>query len=155
MTDVPQYLSLIADNAFLIGVVLIAVGFLLSMAGRAMTVLALAAGIGATTFVTSTEWMRNHDLTLTLFIVAGGAIVSILVAIVVKLGTVAVEFFLFLVAWFLLLYGWAGLSYLSAPVGAALWIVAAIASTFFAERAARSLPGRGRIPAVAPRTKRA
>jgi len=155
MADVPQYFSLISDNAFLIGAVLIAAGFLLSLAGRAMTVLALAVGTVATTFVASTEWLQSHDLMFTLFVVVGGAIASILVAIVVKHGTLAVEFFLFLVAWFLLLYGWVGLAYLSAPVGAALWIVAAFVCTFFAERAARLLPGRGRISAVAPRTKRA
>ncbi len=140
MVDISQISQLVAGNAAFFGVVFLAAGFFLSLAGRAVAAIVLAAGILITVLAAAAQWEKGPDLILEGLILGGGLGVSGLLALATRWAAVAAQFALFLGAWFLLLRGWMGPSFVSEGVGSILWIVATCVTTSISARVGRVFP---------------
>ena len=140
MVDISQLTQLFLNSPAFFGAVFLAAGFLLGLAGRAVSLLVLGAGLLVTVLTAVGKWETQQDLILEAIVLGGGLGVSGLLALATRTGSLAAQFAVFLAAWFLLLRAWIGPSFVSTTFGSALWIVATGVTASISARLGRVFP---------------
>lgn len=119
--DLSQLVGLAFVHARWVGVVLLAAGVAVRMAGRALSRALLAAGILAAAGLAYQEWAALHSVLVSGGILLLGAAFFGVLAWTLRGLTFLVAFVLVAVAVYLLLFGWMGPSFVGTTFGSLTW----------------------------------
>lgn len=141
--------SVILAHAFSIGLALLLAGIVFAFVGRALSRIALGAGLVATAALAYRAWPGPHDWLAVAAILLAGLAASGAVAALLRWVTAIFEIGSFAAGWYLVVYARMGPGFLATNAGLATWGMAAVVTAFLVDRAVRR---RALLRTIVPRT---